>query len=136
MKHSPLALAAVLLALAAYLVGPSFGQTAKPRAQDKASVWMEKKLEFSRNILAALTTADFDEIRRNAENMTFVGYLEKWERGGQPDYKRQVTYFEFASQELIRHAKAKNIDGATLAFNQLATSCIQCHKVVRDAKKK
>ena len=136
MKHSLLAMSAVIAALATFLVCPSSGQEKKPVKQEKASVWMEKKREFTQNILVALTQADFAEIERNAENMNFVGYLEKWERGGaRPDYKRQMTYFEFANQELIRHAKEKNIDGATLAFNPLTTSCVQCHKVVRDAKK-
>lgn len=135
MNHYLLAMSMVIAALAAVLVCPSSGQEKKPAKRDQASVWMEKKLEFSRNILSALTEANFAEIERNAENMNFVGYLEKWTRGGQPDYKRQVAYFEFANQELIRHAKEKNLDGATLAFNQLTTSCVQCHKIVRDAKK-
>jgi cytochrome c556 len=135
MKRYLLTLMAVIVMLADFFVCPLDGQTKKPRERVQASVWMEKKLEFSQNILAALTEANFAEIEGNAENMNFVGYLEKWERGGQPDYKRHVTYFEFANQELIRHAKAKNIDGATLAYNQLTTSCVQCHKIVRDAKK-
>ncbi len=135
MKHYLFTMSTVIAALAALLVGSSIGQEKKPAKREQASVWMEKKLEFSQSILVALTQANFAEIERNAENMNFVGHLEKWTRGVQPDYKRQVVYFEFANQELIRHAKEKNIDGATLAFNQLTTSCVQCHKIVRDSKK-
>jgi len=96
---------------------------------------MKKKLELSQNILAGLTEADFDKVRKNAQAMNFLGALEKWQRADKPDYKRQVSYFEFANLELIRQAGEKNLDGAALAYNQLTVSCVQCHKIVRDAKK-
>ena len=32
-------------------------------------------------------------------------------------------------------AKAKNLDGATLAYVRLTMNCIECHKYVRDHKK-
>ena len=66
--------------------------------------------------------------------MRFLGYLEKWVRGNRLDYKQQVVFFDFANQELIRQAKEKNLDGAILAYNQLTVSCVQCHKIVRNAK--
>ncbi len=120
--------AAVALALAVLAVCPASGQ-------DKASVWMKQKREFTQNILAGLTQGDFDKISANASAMDFLGYLEQWARAGRPGYKQQATYFAFANRELVRHAKEKNIDGATLAFTQLTTSCVQCHKIVRDIKK-
>jgi hypothetical protein len=128
-----------LLALAVTVgpgfVGASSGQQKKSGAEDKASLWMKNKLVFSQNILAGLTESDFDKIRKNAEAMNFLGYLEKWLRADMPAYKYQVSHFEFANHELIRQAKEKNLDGATLAYNQLTVSCVQCHKIVRDAKK-
>jgi len=111
------------------------GQENKASEKDKASIWMKKKLELSQNILAGLTESDFEKVRLNAEGMKFLGYLEKWDRGDMPDYKRQLSYFEIANRELIRQAREKNLDGATLAYNQLTVSCVQCHKIVRGAKK-
>ena len=32
-------------------------------------------------------------------------------------------------------AKAKNIDGATLAYVQLTVNCVNCHKYVRESTK-
>ena len=52
-----------------------------------------------------------------------------------PEYKKQVAFFDFACQELIRQSEAKNLEGATLAYVQLTTGCVQCHKVMRDVKK-
>jgi cytochrome c556 len=135
MKSYLIVLTAVVFSVGALSICPSSGQEQKPSEQEKSSVWMKKKLEFSQNILAGLTEADFDKVRANAEAMNFLGYLEKWFRADMPDYKRQVSYFEFANRELIRQAREKNLDGATLAYNQLTVSCVQCHKIVRDVKK-
>jgi hypothetical protein len=130
----------IVLIAAAFSVGPIFvcpssGQEQKPSEQEKSTVWMKKKLEYSQNIMAGLTESDFEKVRTNAEAMSFLGYLEKWARGDRPDYKKQVGFFDFANQGLIRQAKEKNINGATLAYNLLTVSCVQCHKIVRDAKK-
>jgi cytochrome c556 len=135
MKSYLTVLTAAALSVGVISVCPSSAQEKKPSEQEKSSVWMKQKLEFSQKILAGLTESDFDKVRANAEAMNFMGYLEKWVRGDQPDYKKQVVFFDFANQELIRQAKEKNLDGATLAYNQLTVSCVQCHKIVRASKK-
>ncbi len=131
----------VLVALALLSICPVVAQetTARKRAvldeRDKASLWMTKKLEFSQKILAGLTKGDFEMISKNASEMQVVGYLEKWDRADLAEYRRQVRYFDDANKELIRQAEKKNVSGATLAYTQLVSSCVQCHTVVRDAKK-
>jgi hypothetical protein len=107
----------------------------KADKEDKASVWMNGKLRLSQNIFAGLTRADFARIKSNAQAMNSLGYLEKWARADRRDYQRQLAHFELANRELIRQAEKKNLDGATLAYIQLTTSCVQCHQIVRDAKK-
>jgi hypothetical protein len=126
-------LTAVILGMV--LCGPTSGEDKKSADQDKSADWMKKKLELSQNMLAGLTESDFEKIRRNAQAMSLMDYLEKWARAGQADYKQQLTYFEYANQELIRQSKEKNLDGALLAYYQLTASCVQCHKIVREAKK-
>ncbi len=100
----------------------------------EAKAWMQKKLEFSQRILAGLALADFEKIRKNAENMNFIDYFEKWSHAERRDYRQQLEMFEHANQELILQATRKNLEGATLAFNQLTVSCVQCHKIIRDNK--
>ena len=39
-----------------------------------------------------------------------------------------------ANEQLIAEANANDLDGATLAYVQLTLSCVNCHKLVRDAK--
>ena len=114
---------------------PPLGQEPKEDAKKKASIWMKAKLEFSRNILAGLTEEDFDKVEKNAQALNVAGFLEAIFRSKRADYQQQVHQFLIADQELIRQAKAKNIYGATLAYNQMTTSCVQCHRLIRDAKK-
>src|SRR5262245_40471326 len=108
-------------------------------ADEKPSDWMKQKLEMSQNILAGLTKGDFDAVETNAQKMNVVNHLEKLVAADQPHYKeymRQLAAFESANRELLRQSGKKNIEGSTLAYVQLTVSCVQCHRVVRDAKKK
>lgn len=128
-------LAVVAVCSMALAFGQTLAQDKKPVEPPRSDVWMKKKLEFSQEILAGLTAGDFDRVNTNAQMLGFVGYLSAWLRADEEAYKRQITYFEFATKELGRQAKEKNMDGATLAYNQLTTSCVQCHKVVREPKR-
>jgi hypothetical protein len=100
-----------------------------------ASIWMKQKLAASQNILAGLTRADFDAIGTNAASMLAVGYLEKWIRADTPGYGVMMKDFEYANQSLVRAARAKNLDRATVAYLQLTLSCVNCHNLIRDAAK-
>jgi hypothetical protein len=138
MRKQRVWLATVTLALTSFLVLAAgrpwaHGQTTKKTAEseDKASLWMKSKLVNSKNVLEALTREDFAAIQENAQAMQFVGYLEKWFRADVDGYKEQMQVFQFANTSLVKAAKAKNLDGATLAYNQLTISCVQCHKIVR-----
>jgi hypothetical protein len=126
---------ALLVLLATCCICSSQTPQKKPDDQAKTSRLMKKKLEFSQNVLAGLTEGDFDKISNNAEMLNVVSYLGKGTHADLEEYQRQLTYFDMANQELIRHAKRKNIDGATLWYNLLTTSCVQCHTIVRGAKK-
>ncbi|MFM7151814.1 MAG: hypothetical protein ACKO23_18455 [Gemmataceae bacterium] len=110
-------------------------RTMKADDRDKASVWMTKKLEYSQKILAGLTKEDFEMISTNADAMTVVTYLENWDRAGRADYRKQLRVFETANKDLVRHAKAKNLAAATRSYTQLIQSCVECHTVIRDARK-
>jgi hypothetical protein len=135
------ALSSLIVALALLVVCPARGgdkdskKDSKSNEKDKASIWMKEKLNHSQQILAGLTKEDFEMIRKNADALLVVGYLEKSDRAKDAEYRRQIRNFEDATKELIRQAEKKNLGGATLAYTQMTLSCVQCHTVVRDAKK-
>jgi hypothetical protein len=96
------------------------------------SFWMSRKLDHSKAILEALTKGDFDTLVENAEQMQLLGKLEGFVRRQNRDYQIQLRTFDLANQELIRQSKRNNPEGAVLAFNQLSTSCVACHVLLRE----
>jgi hypothetical protein len=109
------------------------GWAADKEGEDSGSFWMQKKLEYSENILAGLAKEDFDQIAKNARSMGALNQMEKWVRGGTPQYRAQLGIFQNANQQIIRMAQEEKLDGAALAYVQLTLSCVNCHKVVRDS---
>ena len=101
----------------------------------KANLWMKAKTKLSQEILVGLTEGDFEKIAKNAKALNLVDYFEVISRTRGDEYRQHSNLFSAANLELIRQAEAKNIYGATLAYNQLTVSCVQCHVAVRKAAK-
>ncbi len=104
----------------------------KLTAEQPMSVWMERKLGYSQDLLKALAMGDFDSMELNAERMQLISKIEGFVRKQNVSYTTQLRVFELANRDLIRQAKKKNIEGATLAFQQLTSSCVACHVTLRE----
>jgi hypothetical protein len=101
---------------------------------EPVSFWMNKKLEYSQNVLAGIANADFEKIVTNAESMRNLSKIEGFVRRQTPGYRTQLGIFEESADEIIRQGKKNNVDGAALAFTQLTISCVNCHKHLRETK--
>ena len=101
-----------------------------------ASVWMRKKLDYSQNILAGITSGDWELVAQNANAMKGLAKIESFVRARTPGYKTQMQVFQEANEEVLRQAARENPDGAALAFTSLTISCINCHKQLREIEKK
>jgi len=134
MKKTVTALATLVLITAMWGVHPTCGGDEQPK-ENAGSLWMRQKLVASQNILAGLTKADYEAIEKNAQSMIVVGYLEKWIRADTPEYQTLLRDFMYANKSLNLAARDRNLDGATVAYLQLTLSCVNCHKIVRDASK-
>ena len=99
--------------------------------EQSVSVWMEKKLEHSQAILRGLAMADFDSVAYNAQRLKLLNRVEGFVRRRNPEYRAQLHTFSRVVAEIERQADKENIEGATLAFNQLTVSCVECHKSLR-----
>lgn len=133
------ALAAVCLAgMLCLLNHPVIGQEKQTSDAPATapSVWMKRKLEYSRNILAGLANEDFDMVADNARAMQFMSKFEGFLRGKMPGYRTQLQIFQNANEEIIEQAQKDNVEGATLAFSQLTVSCVNCHKQLRAQDKR
>lgn len=107
-----------------------------PAADAEPSVWMRKKLDYSKEILEGISTADFDQIAKNAEAMRALGKIEAFVRSRTPGYRTQMQIFDEANAEILKQANRDNLEGSALAFTQLTISCVNCHKQIREADKK
>jgi hypothetical protein len=126
-----------VLGIGCALLGNAFAQQA-PQEQratksEKLSFWMDVKLQESQSVLASLAAGDFNKIGASAEKLTSLDAIEGFIRRSTPGYQTQLKAFELAVGELRRQAKRENIEGVTLAFHQLTTSCVNCHMQLRDA---
>ena len=129
-------LALILLGLL-YKVAASNDDKAPAKPTEKqVSVWMEQKAGLTHRIMGGLTKGDFEEIKQSAALMNILSYFEGYSHSNKSDYRRQLNQFDAANRELISMAEAKNLEGATLAYNQLTASCVYCHKRLRDGDAK
>ena len=131
MGRKTLALLTVVCGIFAYCAFADDKTPEPPQANENPSFWMEQKLIFSQKILAGLSRGDFDEIHKNATAMKGLNKVEYFVRREPPEYRTQLRVFQYATDEMIRHAEKSNLDGATLAFAQLTISCVNCHKQLR-----
>lgn len=95
------------------------------------SFWMQKKMEYAQSILRGLASADFASISESAKQMRVLNRVEGFIRKRNPDYRTQLLTFERTCEQLVRQAKDENLEGVTLAFNQLTVSCVRCHQTLR-----
>ena len=104
----------------------------KGTAEQPISFWMEKKLDYSKSILESLTKGEFKQLALDAEQMRLLGKIEGFVRRKNESYRTQLRTFDSANLELVRQANRGNAEGAALAFNQLTTSCVACHVLLRE----
>jgi PAB1-binding protein PBP1 len=111
------------------------GQQKESQAK-AASVWMTKKLDYSKEILAGITVADPERVKAAAGHIRTLNKVEAFVRSKNPAYREQLKAFQEANEEILRRAEADDLEGAATAFSQMTTSCIRCHKVLRDQPEK
>ncbi|MGB7329228.1 MAG: hypothetical protein WBD31_30380 [Rubripirellula sp.] len=94
--------------------------------------WMQKKLGYSSEILKGLALGDFDLVESSARHLRVLNRIEGFVRSRNPDYRTNINLFERSTNEVIRQAKAENIEGVTLAYHQMTLSCVRCHQTLRE----
>lgn len=124
---------AILLACLLTISGTAAAQDGAPQVTNERpmSFWMAQKMELSKQLLESLTKEDFDKIAADAKQLRKLGKIEGIVRRQDPAYRRQHQLFDSALADVISQADDKNVEGATLAFHQLTTSCVVCHKMLR-----
>jgi hypothetical protein len=114
------------LGLVIALVAPGIGQPAKGNRE-----FMRAKLKHSQEIVEGLAVENFDQIAKNAQQLSLLSQATNWEVFQTEEYLVQSREFTRAADALRNQAKEKNLEGAALAYLDVTMKCINCHKYVR-----
>lgn len=98
--------------------------------EKKLSKFMREKLTSSQLVLEGLMVEDYDMMQKGAQKMIEMSNATEWQVIEGPIFARQSEEFRSAAKQVIKFAKEKNIDGASLSYLHLTMTCIACHKKV------
>jgi hypothetical protein len=102
--------------------------------QDKVGELMKKKLTFAQKVLEGIALNDPDKIASSANELILISQKAEWLVLETPQYKLHSNDFRRAAETLATQAKAKNLDGAALAYVDMTLTCVKCHKHVREIR--
>ncbi len=126
MKIKILLLTMTLVVVAGLTV--ALAQSKRNRA---AKEFMREKLDLSQKVLEGLALEDFDAIATKGRKLSAMTKEADWRLFENPDYDQQSLSFRRQVDALVKAAKDKNLDAATLAYVRMTMSCVDCHKLVR-----
>jgi hypothetical protein len=118
-------IAASLLAL------PGGGHSEEP---NKVLPLMQRKLQASQKVLEGVALGDFDKIGKSAEELLTLSKLAEWRVVKTPRYDMFSSEFQRAAETLMKNAKDKILDAASLTYVELTLTCVKCHKYVREVR--
>lgn len=104
-------------------------------AQQKGnSEFMRAKLKHSQEIIEGLALENFDQITKNAQQLTLLSHATNWQVFQAEEYLIQSREFRRATEALRDQAKKKNLEGAVLAYMDVTMKCVNCHKYIRTVR--
>ena len=114
------------------LAVPSSSQEKKKREPDPLMV---QKLKESQTLLEGLALNDLAKVQASAEELLRISKAAQFRKAlNTAKYEYHANNFQRAAETAIEKAKAKNIDGATLAYLDLTMTCVRCHQHVREIR--
>jgi cytochrome c556 len=117
---------ALPLGLVLLLGAPGISQQEKGNRE-----FMRAKLKHSQEIVEGLALENFDQIVKNAQQLSLLSHATNWDVFQTEEYLMQSREFRRATESLRAQAKEKNLDGAVLAYLDVTMKCVNCHKYVR-----
>jgi hypothetical protein len=102
--------------------------------EPKSSKLMQEKLKSAQVLLEALATNDFPKMEKSAERLMEISKAVEWTVYKTPQYDVQTNNFRRAAETIIKKAKDKNLDGATLAYVDMTVTCVRCHQHCREVR--
>jgi hypothetical protein len=102
-----------------------------PSAQStRLKLLMRTKLDHSQKVLEAVVTSNWQLLDRESRALADVARDPEWAVLGLPEYVRHTGAYLRATEDLLEAAKLRDLEGASIGFIALATSCVSCHRYV------
>ena len=113
-----------------FLAIPSSSQEKKKREPDPL---MLLKLKESQALLEGLALNDPAKVQKSAEELLRISKQAQFRKAlNTAAYEFHANAFQKAAETAIEKAKAKNIDGETLAYVDMTLTCVRCHQSTRE----
>lgn len=117
-----------LLLVAAVCISVAAAEGKRNRANKD---FMREKLALSQRVLEGLAVEDYELIIAKGTRLSAMSKEADWRVLENPEYDQQSLAFRRHVDSLVRAAKEKDLDAATLAYVRVTMSCVDCHKLVR-----
>ena len=95
---------------------------------------MRAKLQHSQRILEAVVTSKWILLENESKALVQVTRDPAWSVLQVPEYMRHSGAFVRATDDLIEAARLRDLEGASLGFVALSTSCVSCHRYLARAR--
>ncbi len=108
---------------------------ARPAQQQRdGNAFMKLKLANTQLVLNGIAVQDYPLIESSAEALVRLSKKAEFQLQEVPEYGRYSAEFRRSAEKLVRTARAKNSDGAALAYVELTLCCVNCHKHLREVR--
>jgi hypothetical protein len=115
------------------LAVPSSSQEKKGEKKKEPDPLMMAKLKNAQDVLEGITLNDLAKVEKAAEELLRISKTAQMRRPkATMAYDHHANTFQKGAETLIEKAKARNIDGATLAYLDLTCTCVRCHQYTRE----
>ena len=95
---------------------------------------MQQKLAQSQQLLGAVVTSNWAVLTQRTQALESLTRQPGWQFLQTPEYRNYTAAFEKATQALAAAAQQRDQRTAATAYNQLVTSCVECHRYVARAR--
>lgn len=96
------------------------------------TIAMRAKLGASQRIVEGLTAANFDMIRKGADELSNICQSRVWQPREDQIYSHYRGELHRAAIKLGDMAEQQNLDGAAYTYMHTLTTCVNCHQYSRD----
>jgi cytochrome c556 len=91
---------------------------------------MQQKLAQSQQLLGALVTSNWMALSQRTAALQALTSQPGWQVLTTPEFRDQTAAFQRATQALAAAGNQRDQRTALAAYNQLVTSCVECHRYV------